>query len=71
MFTRPDLSFWGNSTIWVVSPVPGARPRAVTRKNPDETYDLRWLNNETLVFDRIADESFYPHARLWKACVSP
>jgi Tol biopolymer transport system component len=69
MHTRPDLSFWGNSTIWVVSPVPGARPRAVTRKNPDETYDLRWLNNEALVFDRIADESFYQHARLWKAGV--
>jgi Tol biopolymer transport system component len=66
MRVRPDLSFWGNSTIWVVSPVPGAQPRAVTQKNSDETYDLRWLNSETLVFDRIADESFYQHARLWK-----
>jgi Tol biopolymer transport system component len=69
MGARPDLSFWGNSAIWVVSPVPGAQPRAVTQKNPDETYDLRWLNGETLVFDRIADESFYRHARLWKTTV--
>jgi Tol biopolymer transport system component len=69
MRARSDLSFWGNSTIWVVSPVPGAQPRAVTQKDPDETYDLRWLNNEALVFDRIADESFYQHARLWETSV--
>ena len=27
----------------------------VTVKSPDETYDLRWLNDHALVFDRVAD----------------
>lgn len=71
MRARPDLSFWGNSTIWVIAPVPGAHPRAVTHKDPDETYDLRWLNNEILVFDRVADASFYQQARLWKVTLNP
>jgi hypothetical protein len=41
----------------------------VTLKNPDEVYDLKWLSNDTLVFDRVADEVFYRHARIWKAAV--
>ena len=41
--------------------------RAVTQKNTDEVYDLKWLGNDNLVFDRVADEVFYRHARIWKA----
>lgn len=69
MNTRPDLQFWGGTTIWVIASVPGAQPRALTQRNPDETYDLRWLNDQTLVFDRIADAAFYQQARLWKVDV--
>ncbi len=47
----------------------GAKSRMVTLKNPDEVYDLKWLSNDTLVFDRVADEVFYRHARIWKAAV--
>jgi hypothetical protein len=45
------------------------KPRSVTAKNPDEVYDLKWLNNGELVFDRVADEDLFQHARLWKAAV--
>jgi len=64
---RPDLQFWGGTTIWVVSAGSTARP--VTQKDQDEVYDLKWLRNDTLVFDRVADEAFYRHARIWKAAV--
>jgi hypothetical protein len=69
MSMRPDLKFWGGTTITVVSAVPGAQPRAVTQKSPDSTYDLRWLGDKALVFDRIAGEAFYRQARLWKATI--
>jgi hypothetical protein len=67
MKTRPDLQFWGGTTIWVVAASAGSTPRAVTEKSADEVYDLKWLNNGTVVFDRIADEVFYKNARVWKA----
>jgi Tol biopolymer transport system component len=70
MKTRPDLQFWGGTTIWVVAASVGSTPRAVTEKSEDETYDLKWLNNSTVVFDRIADEAFYKNARIWKATVA-
>ncbi len=66
---RPDLQFWGGTTILVVPVTAGAKSRMVTLKNPDEVYDLKWLSNDTLVFDRVADEVFYRHARIWKAAV--
>jgi hypothetical protein len=66
---RPDLQFWGGTTIWVVRASHGSTPRPVTEKNDDEIYDLKWLSNDTLVFDRVADELFYRHARIWKAAV--
>lgn len=66
---RPDLQFWGGTTIWVIPASPGSAARPVTRKNQDEVYDLKWLGNDTLVFDRVADEVFYRHARVWKAVV--
>jgi Tol biopolymer transport system component len=61
--------FWGNTTMWVISTAPKSSPRAVTQKSDDETYDLNWLNNNTVVFDRVANEVFYQRARIWKANV--
>jgi Tol biopolymer transport system component len=69
MRVRPDLQFWGGTTIMVVSTSTGSKPRPITLKNSDEVYDLKWLNNGAIVFDRIADEQFYEHARIWKATV--
>ena len=70
MQVRPDLQFWGGTTILVVPVTVGSKTRTVTLKNPDEVYDLKWLNNGALVFDRFADEVSYRHARIWKATVS-
>jgi len=64
---REDLKFWGNSTLWVISTTTGAKPYSVTGKNQDTTYCLRWLSDNQLVFDRIADEPFYRKSRIWKA----
>jgi len=69
MRSRSDLQFWGGTTILVVPVSVSAIPRALTMKNRDEVYDLKWLENDTLVFDRVADESFYAHARVWKVSV--
>lgn len=66
MKQQPALTFWGNSTLWVVPIAPKSDARPVTSKDKDATYSLRWLNNHQLVFDRIADELFYKKARLWK-----
>jgi hypothetical protein len=66
---RQDLKFWGGSTLWVISTVPGTKAYPVTGKHQDTTYCLRWLDDKQLVFDRIADESSYRKARLWKAQV--
>ena len=68
---RPDLQFWGGTTIMVVSTSTGSKPRPITLKNSDEVYNLKWLNNGDVVFDRVADELFYGHARIWKAIVPP
>src|SRR5262245_6087174 len=70
MNLRQDLKFWGGSTLWVISAAPGRKAYPVTGKHQDTTYCLRWLDNMQLVFDRIADESSYRKARLWKAQVS-
>jgi hypothetical protein len=67
--SRPDLQFWGGATVMVVSASAGLPPHAVTQKNPDEVFDLKWLNNGELVFDRVADEPMYQHARIWKIAV--
>ncbi len=39
------------------------------KKSQEEVYDLKWMNNGTVVFDRVADEVFYKQARVWKAAV--
>jgi Tol biopolymer transport system component len=69
MKVRTDLQFWGGTTIMVVSAAVGSKARRVTLKHSDEVYDLKWLNGSTVVFDRVADEAFYKHARIWKASV--
>jgi len=66
MKLRPDLKFWGSTAIWTMPPDAGAKARQVTSPSSDTTYDLRWAGNDTLVFDRIGDNFFYSHARLWK-----
>lgn len=65
---RPDLSFWGGRIVWLV-PTTGGKPYAVTEKNSAETYDLKWLSNDTLVFDRIEDVPFFRDARIWKLII--
>ena len=67
---RPDLKFWGATVIWVLPGASMTNPIAVTSKNSDTTYDLRWLDNNSVVFDRLEDEPFPQHARLWKASVA-
>lgn len=64
--SRTDLKFWGGTIIWILPLVSGGEPYAVTEKNSATTYDLRWLGNESLVFDRLIDEVFPRHASIWK-----
>jgi hypothetical protein len=69
MNNRPDLQFWGGTTIRVLPILGGSGPRTVTQKSPDEVLDLKWLHNDTLVFDRVADAMFYKQARIWKVSI--
>jgi hypothetical protein len=55
---RPDLQFWGGTQVWVVSVTGKPEPHPVTVKSVDETYGLRWLDDHTLIFDRVADVCF-------------
>jgi hypothetical protein len=66
---RPDLKFWGGTVIWTVESNGNRQPLQVTTPNKDTTYDLKWLGNHNLIFDRISDTTFYSHARLWSARV--
>jgi Tol biopolymer transport system component len=66
---RPDLTFWGGSAVWTVSTDGNGNPQQVSSPNDDTTYDLNWLGNDRIVFDRISDTPFYSHARLWIASV--
>jgi Tol biopolymer transport system component len=66
---QPHWTFWGNTRVWVVPTVPGAKARPVTNRASETTLDLRWLNNREIVFDRLPQESFTNHARLWKVRV--
>lgn len=63
---RPDLEFWGGTRVWVVSLSGKPEPHPVTLRSPEETYDLRWLGDHALVFDRIADVLFFKDSRIWK-----
>lgn len=66
MEARPDLTFWGRTTIWAIAVNSSAKPRPVTRQAAETTYCLRWLSDSELVFDRVADEVLYRQARIWK-----
>jgi hypothetical protein len=66
---RPDLSFWGGSSISVV-PSGGGKAVAITKPSDNETYDLRWLSISSLVFDRIGDGLFNKGARIWTVPVA-
>jgi len=68
---RPDLKFWGGTVIWTVEWLSqgNRKPVQVTTLSEDTTYDLNWLGDHNLVFDRISDTTFYSHARLWSASV--
>jgi hypothetical protein len=66
---RPDLQFWGGTRIWLVSLSGKPEPHPVTQKSLDETYDLRWLDDYTVVFDRVAEGVFYERARIWRTRV--
>lgn len=68
---RPDLNFFGNTVIWIISTTQGSTAYPITRKNEDTTYCLKWLNNSEILFDRIADEAFYRRARLWRVRALP
>ncbi|QNI33946.1 PD40 domain-containing protein [Alloacidobacterium dinghuense] len=61
---RKDVDFWGGSSLWI-APSGGGVPRQVTNTSEDETYDLRWLTRESLIFDRIGEVIFNGHARIW------
>lgn len=61
---RKDLEFWGGSSLWIV-PTGGGAPTQVTNPSEEETYDLRWLTQESLIFDRIGEGMFNGHARIW------
>jgi hypothetical protein len=67
--SRTDLKFWGGTIIWVLPLVGGGDPFAVTEKNPATTYDLRWLGNGALIFDRLVDEVFPRRASIWKVAL--
>lgn len=67
MNLRPDLKFWGATTIWTAPSNGTGTPQQVTAPSDETTDDLKWAGNDTLVFDRISDTPFYSHARLWKA----
>jgi Tol biopolymer transport system component len=64
---RPDLKFWGGTTVMTVSVAGNRKSQPVTEKNPDEVYDLKWLNDSSVIFDRVADDFRFEHARIWKA----
>jgi hypothetical protein len=66
---RPDLSFWGGSSIWVV-PSGGGKAVPISKPSDDETYDLRWLSNTSVVFDRVGEGLFNEGARIWIAPVA-
>lgn len=69
---RPDLTFFGDTTVWVIPNMPGSKAFAVSEKNKDTTYAMAWLSNHEIVFDRLSDDlEWHRRARLWKVRVAP
>jgi hypothetical protein len=50
--------------IWIVGVEGESQPRRLTGPGMGSTYDLRWLDNQHLVFDRI-EQGRPPKAQLW------
>jgi len=67
----PDLEFWGDARVWVMPCRPGAQPVAITLPNKDTVFTLRWLDNGTIVFDRLSKLGMDMSGRLWKVSVPP
>lgn len=61
-----NLTFWGNSTVWVVQSASPTPAIPVSEKNPATIYCLNWLNDNTLVLDRVSDEPFSIRAKIAK-----
>lgn len=62
---------WSCSGIWVVGLQAPNLPRRLVGPTSDLTYDLRWLDNEHLVFDRSDPVTpIPPKARLWMVDVA-
>jgi hypothetical protein len=59
-----NMPIWNCTGIWVVGVEEPSSPRRLVEQTPSLTYDLRWLDNGHLVFDRI-EKGFPPRARLW------
>lgn len=57
--------FWGGSTLWSVAASGGA-PSQITKPSQNETLALRWLSEETLLFDRVGEAPFHADGRIWK-----
>ena len=66
---RPDLKFWGNTSVSVISTIEGSRPRMLAPVNPDTTTVLRWLGSDSLVFDRMRENLFAMYSRIWRIAV--
>jgi hypothetical protein len=57
---------WSCTGIWVLGLQESSQPRRLVGATSDLTYDLRWLDNEHLVFDRVdSGAPIPPKARLW------
>jgi hypothetical protein len=69
MKSRPDIKYWGDTSVWVVSTKEGSTPRQITAIDPDMTSTLHWHGNNSLVFDRIRENIFDMHARMWEVAV--
>jgi len=67
MERRPDLKFYGASGIWSVRLSDPGNPRRLAGSSAETTYNLRWLDNRAIVFDRLAERPIPPTVRLWKA----
>ena len=58
------MPIWNCTGIWVVGLEGSSPPRRLVGQTLSLTYDLRWLDNGHLVFDRI-EEGLPPRGRLW------
>ncbi len=59
-----NMPIWNCTGIWVVGLDQSSQPRRLTGPTPSLTYDLRWQDNQHLVFDRV-EVGIPPKARLW------